>query len=53
MGIADARRKLEFVERWQGQPLAATTIITCMTAIQQAVDEVRARSCCVEGCCVL
>ena len=42
MNIADAEKKKTFVEHWQGSPLVATTVITCMDVINQAIDEVRA-----------
>ena len=41
MNIGDPDKKLTFVEQWQGQPLVATTVITCMDVIKQAIDEVR------------
>lgn len=40
MNIGDADKKLEFVEHWQGQPLIATTVITCMEIIKLSIDEV-------------
>lgn len=49
MTIGDADKKVEFVEHWQGQPLVATTCITCMDVIKQTVDEVRGRSVGREG----
>eukprot|EP00798_Chlamydomonas_sp_ICE-L_P006017 gene6017-5322_t len=32
-------KKLTFMEHWQGAPLVATTVITCMDVINLAVDE--------------
>jgi hypothetical protein len=40
MNMGDAAKKLDFVERWQGQPLIATTVITCMDTMKLSVDEV-------------
>lgn len=37
----DPDKKVSFVEQWQGQPLIATTVITCMDTIKVAIDEVR------------
>ena len=41
MNIGDADKKVEYVEHWQGQPLVATTCITCMDVMKLTVDEVR------------
>jgi len=49
MNIGDADKKMSFVEHWQGQPLIATTVITCMDVIKQALDEPDAVSCLVVG----
>lgn len=40
MNIGDPDAKMSFVEHWQGQPLVATTVITCMDTVKQAIDEV-------------
>lgn len=40
MNIGDPEKKLTFIEQWQGQPLVATSTITCMDAIKLAIDEV-------------
>ena len=40
MNIGDADKKVEYVEHWQGQPLVATTCITCMDVMKLTVDEV-------------
>ncbi|PNH05290.1 Bardet-Biedl syndrome 1 protein [Tetrabaena socialis] len=49
MNIGDPDSKMAFVEHWQGQPLAATTVITCMDTVRQAIDEPDAVSCLVVG----
>ncbi|KXZ45593.1 BBS1 protein [Gonium pectorale] len=49
MNIGDPEAKMAFVEHWQGQPLVATTVITCMDTIKQAIDEPDAVSCLVIG----
>ncbi|EFJ41176.1 Bardet-Biedl syndrome protein 1 [Volvox carteri f. nagariensis] len=49
MNIGDPDAKMAFVEHWQGQPLVATTVITCMDVIKQAIDEPDAVSCMVVG----
>ncbi len=43
MNIGDPDAKMSFVEHWQGQPLVATTVITCMDTVKQAIDEVGCR----------
>ncbi|KAJ9510374.1 hypothetical protein QJQ45_015847 [Haematococcus lacustris] len=47
LNIADPAKKLSFVEQWQGQPLTATTVITCMETMKLAIDEPDAVSCLV------
>ncbi|GIL69347.1 hypothetical protein Vretimale_13465 [Volvox reticuliferus] len=49
MNIGDPDAKMAFVEHWQGQPLVATTVITCMDIVKQAFDEPDAVSCLVVG----
>ncbi|KAG2451137.1 hypothetical protein HYH02_004404 [Chlamydomonas schloesseri] len=49
MNIGDPDAKMAFVEHWQGQPLVATTVITCMDVVKQAIDEPDAVSCLVVG----
>ncbi|GIL48849.1 hypothetical protein Vafri_5272 [Volvox africanus] len=49
MNIGDPDAKMAFVEHWQGQPLVATTVITCMDIVKQAIDEPDAVSCLVVG----
>ncbi|GAX73330.1 hypothetical protein CEUSTIGMA_g784.t1 [Chlamydomonas eustigma] len=49
MNIGDADKKVEYIEHWQGQPLVATTFITCMDTIKMVVDEPDAVSCLVVG----
>ncbi|KAG2484587.1 hypothetical protein HYH03_016628 [Edaphochlamys debaryana] len=49
MNIGDPDAKMGFVEHWQGQPLVATTVITCMDVIKQSLDEPDAVSCLVVG----
>eukprot|EP00955_Chlamydomonas_euryale_P099485 365221-Chlamydomonas_euryale.AAC.2 len=35
MNMADADKKVEFVERWQRQPLVSTTVVTCLEVMKQ------------------
>lgn len=49
MNISDPTSKMQYVGHWQGLPLMATTVITCMETIKQALDEPDAVSCLVVG----
>lgn len=41
LGTQGAEAKQAVVQRYSGQPLAQPSLVTCMAAINQSVDEVR------------
>jgi hypothetical protein len=45
LALQTTQERTAYIQQTQGQPLAQSTVITCMTSMRQSLDEVRHHSC--------